>query len=340
MSSEFDDFGAGLQQDLQPVAPTAANGLPDGPVAPVAPEAPETPAAAGTPNVGQPAALVAPPRGSARPVGFPAEVQTALTGEPDAWTVKQWCRSCHVDVLPVGKGECPRCHKALRLNFKARRHPVNVLRRDAHLEKLVARYQPHTPMVQSTCEMQAGILEQLDTLKPGSTEHARLVQLSQQLFNVLETSLVTREAHRQSDLPGVDQMPMSALELTTDLMKRVAAGETLSERELGQLDVLRHAMRGDVVLPPDKPEVPAHQSQDGAEIVEPGATSRPASDPEASQQAPEPACQYCGRACVGRDHHAYDVLHAQDPEHVEARRKEATQTMLATMRHGSGITRW
>jgi hypothetical protein len=46
----------------------------------------------------------------------------------------------------------------------------------------------------------------------------------------------------------LDQMPTSALALTQELLLRIAAGESLSEYEEGQLSVLRAASAGDVLL--------------------------------------------------------------------------------------------
>ena len=51
--------------------------------------------------------------------------------------------------------------------------------------------------------------------------------------------------------PRLEAMPTSALQLARDLLARQVKGDVLTERELGQLDVLRSAMRGEVVLPPD-----------------------------------------------------------------------------------------
>ena len=109
----------------------------------------------------------------ARPV--PASV-----GEPDSLPVT-WCKKCHADVRPVGKGRCPRCNVFLKLNFTARKHPVNVLRRDALLAELVAEYQPNTTMLRLTCAHLAGTLEQLEVMKPGSPEWQRLVTVAQTL---------------------------------------------------------------------------------------------------------------------------------------------------------------
>ena len=51
-----------------------------------------------------------------------------LMGEPGTLPTV-WCKRCKADVLPEGKGQCPRCGKFIRLNFMARKHPVNMLRR-------------------------------------------------------------------------------------------------------------------------------------------------------------------------------------------------------------------
>lgn len=309
--------------------PNAANGAPDGLDARLEPARPDALPAPPDAPLRQPDAPSAPP--AANNVFEAAAVQ-ALMGEPNAWTVTQWCKKCQADVLPVGKGECPRCHVALRLNFKARRHPVNVLRRDAELAKLVARYHPTTTMVQSTAEMQAGILEQLSVLKPGTTEHARLVQLSQQLFEVLETSLVSRPS--DNDMRGIDQMPASALHLASDLLERQIAGETLTAFEEGQLSVLLHASHGHVSLPPDPvdvPDIPAYRRQADAEIVEPASTSPAVSEPEPSQS------ETCGYGCGSLTRcaemkatrlDAWRVFHFLDKSEVARRDEEATRIMM------------
>jgi hypothetical protein len=50
--------------------------------------------------------------------------------------------------------------------------------------------------------------------------------------------------------------------------------------------------------------------------------------------APAP-CSYCGRACVGPDHHAYEVLHYDDPAEVARRDQEATKVMMRMVRFGN-----
>src|SRR5258708_33505768 len=88
--------------------------------------------------------------------GLPPAVQAHLTGIPDSLPLT-WCPNCKADVLPKGKGYCPRCARMLKGSFLARRHPVNVLRKQQILNKLVAEYRPGTQLLQSTCEQFAGI---------------------------------------------------------------------------------------------------------------------------------------------------------------------------------------
>jgi hypothetical protein len=57
------------------------------------------------------------------------------------------------------------------------------------------------------------------------------------------------------------------------------------------------------------------------------------SEPRASVLEP---CAYCGRSpCVGRSHHAYRALHANDPEQVSRRAEEAGVEMMAML--GLGV---
>ena len=57
-----------------------------------------------------------------------------------------------------------------------------------------------------------------------------------------------------------------------------------------------------------------------------------------SVAAPAPApvvCRYCGnRECVGEDHVLFRIFHLSDPLEIARQNREATDVMLATMRHG------
>ena len=87
---------------------------------------------------------------------------------------------------------------------------------------------------------------------------------------------------RPSQDAGIAAMPSSALHMAAGLLERQIAGETLTAFEEGQLSVLLHASHGHVLLPPDPvdvPDIPAYRRQADAEIVEPGATSQAVSSP-------------------------------------------------------------
>jgi hypothetical protein len=262
---------------------------------------------------------------AAAPAAAPAR-SPHLLGEPDTLP-PTWCRKCEAEVKPIGKGNCPRCGRVLKGSFLARRHPVNKLRRQQILEKLVSEHRPQTTMAFANCSHLAGILEQLEVLKPGSTEHQRLVQLSQTLADALD-------ARSPANSPGVETMPSAALEMAADLLRRQQAGEQLSDRELGQLDILRAAVDGRVALPADPPDAPPTPNPTLTEArFEPG---DPRHVEEIPHEAPhtEPArCQYCGQApCVGAGHHAYEVLHYNDPTEVARRDGAATAVMLHQLR--------
>ena len=298
--------------DLEPPAnnvlteggPNCPDGSPDGPSpdglsagalpgSPAAPDPPEGASKAAGQNTAPPAV----------PAAQTAPSAAHLLGLPDSLPIT-WCPNCKADVLPKGKGYCPRCGRLLKGAFLARRHPVNILRRDQLLAKFVHDYRPDTQRLQSMCEQYAGVIEQLETLKPGSQEHKRLVELSQMLGTALEdsrsTTQVVHEATEMDHL-SVDQLIEKTAEIARDLLALRDSAVPHSERATHEED---------------------------AEIE--GATSPPATAPE---PAPEPVCQYCRRLCVGPEHSAYSVLHWNDPSEVERRRQEATKEM---MRPGAG----
>ena len=234
-----------------------------------------------------------------------AEMPTAasLLGLPDQLPLT-WCALCKAEVKPYGKGICPRCHKFVKGSFAARKHPVNLLRRDVILGKLLADYQPTTTLLRSSCEMLASILEQLEVLKPGSTEHQRLVTLSKMLGETLEAS-----------------RPAAQL----------AAPDRITE-------IRRVIVRPGGAVPPPPAASPPRRSdedQSGASISD-APDPRPAPNSDRSETSSEAgssavhSCPYCGnRPCVSPTSESYRVLHWDDPVEVERRRADATATMLA-----------
>ena len=130
-----------------------------------------------------------------------------VIGEPDALPLT-FCRKCEVDVKPVGKGVCPRCRTFLRQNFIARKHPVNVLRRDQlHAENL-AEYRPDTLHLRRACRWLANITERLENVKDGTPEHQRLVAMYTELVTTLEAA---RAAQPLREPTNYDQLTIEEL---------------------------------------------------------------------------------------------------------------------------------
>ena len=99
----------------------------------------------------------------------------------------------------------------------------------AVLDRLLADYQPRTTLGLATCEHLAGTLEQLESLKAGSQEHKRLVELSLLLGRALEES---RASRAQRALPSTDAV--SALTLG-QLIQRLEA-MLIRAREIQAID--------------------------------------------------------------------------------------------------------
>jgi hypothetical protein len=124
--------------------------------------------------------------------------------------------------------------------FLARRHPVNVARRDQIFRKLVADYQPQTTLLRSSCEMLAGILEQLEVIRPGLPEHQRLVQLSQQLGTTIE------ETRRQqlASLHASEQQHTVVRVIVDSWEAHLTEDQRASVNELRSLALARAAASG------------------------------------------------------------------------------------------------
>jgi hypothetical protein len=262
-----------------------------------------------------------------------AAIGAHLAGVPDSLP-ETWCAHCKVDVQPRGKGLCPRCGRFLRQSFAARKHPVNLARRDELHNENIAEYKPQTLHLRRACRWLANITERLEHVKDGTPEHQRLVDMWTHLTATLEASRTpTPDAN-----PGVERMPQTALELARDLLQRLAAGETLSEREQGQLDVLDAAMRGELLL---RGEL---VSDDPSPVVIDQAPAPPTADPivqatvpTAAPAAAEPTCAYCHQSherCAeikATNLDAWQVLHYSDPTEVAKRDEEATAIMMKQM---------
>ncbi len=190
----------------------------------------------GEPHGPAPAAVAPSVGDSSLPDGTsPGAMTPRSAGEPDTLPLT-WCKKCEADVLPSGKGKCPRCGIFLRQNFVARRHPVNVLRRDALLAELVAEFTPGTILERSNCAHLAATLEQLEVMKPGSTEWQRLVTVAQTLGATLHDER-SREPRTPTTFDG-----MSASELA-DRAEQVATRlREIADREAESATVVAKAV--------------------------------------------------------------------------------------------------
>jgi hypothetical protein len=199
-------------------------------------------------------------------------------------------------VVPVGKGKCGQCGSFLSLNFVARKHRVNVLRREALLAELVAQFRPVDILARSACEHLSAVLEQLDSMRPGTTEWQRLVTTAQTLGTAL------RSAQPEARTPA-DYSAHSKDELIAKL-------ETLLNAAREARDYERSAPLGD--------------SADGGvyiDVPEPGdaADSVPSAPPVETPPAPE---------VPEVPEHIRRVIDYNTPAEVERRRREATAVMM------------
>lgn len=280
---------------------------PDGPVDGPrnGPEQPEGPSKPGQQND------VPPPAQAANPEPSAASLAEILP--------PTWCPHCKAfEEKPHGKGQCRRCGRVLKGAFLARRHPVNLLRRDALLAKLIADYQPNTTVLRSSCEVLAGILEQLESLKPGSQEHQRLVTLSQLLGKSLDESLAARTANApQEDLETAS---------TDELIGKTTA-------------ILRHLLE-------IRDATPAHDQRDAGLTVQAATptTSEGVAPTSALAPQPEPVCPYCRRPQAACDKlraekpDIWGVICSSHPDVVKTRDARATAEMWQQL--GQGLPRW
>jgi hypothetical protein len=283
MSNDFDETEPDLQRDVQPAAPFREDGTLDGHPSRPLPGPSSDPSA--------------------------AAVQAHLTGEPGTLPMT-WCKKCAANVQPEGKGRCPRCRTFLKLNFVARRHPVNVLRRDALFAEIVTEYRPSTLELRDACRYLANIKERLETTKDGTPEHQRLMTMWSEL------SVRLRASERASEAIGDDLID--------------ATDDQIIEKLLALLHPLLDAQD--------------ERRRSEASITQAGLSVQPSAEPTGEAPVPtsEPAplldCRYCGRACVGSDHAAYEALHYDDPEQIKRRDDLATRTMMQQI--GKPLPSW
>jgi hypothetical protein len=215
----------------------------------------------------------------------------------------------------------------LRLNFVSRRHPVNKLRVQQLIETFVQEYRPNSQRFRSMCEQLAIVTSQLETTKPGSPDHQRLVQLSVLLGEQLEGSRSTTTAADVGDLSEmtIDQL----LERTELIYCRLTAlrDEQPPVSTPSPFDTSPIVNRQPAPL--DSPDPEAGVSPAQTEISVPGASS--AAEPGTSE--PDP-CRFCHQSIArcaeikNRDVDTWRALHHLDPDEVQRRKDRATAEMM------------
>jgi hypothetical protein len=256
------------------------------------------------------------PGAASEPEPLPLAVQAHLTGIPDTLP-PTWCPNCKAEVLPKGKGLCPRCSRVLKGSFLARKHPVNQLRRQQLLSKLCAEYQPQTTLLHASCEHLAGCLEQLEALKPGGAEHARLLEQSQKLGAALEAS--RSSSPRTTDDDYAEMTEDELIHRLETMLEAVRASRDVKRLGTGIVDAVVVDDGATVLEPGD----PGHAEQEAT-------LATAAHEPK----APEPTCRYgCGslERCAeikATRPDTWAALHSTDPEEVARRDKDATALMM------------
>lgn len=281
-----------------------------------------------------------------------AEEPSASHGDPGgAGAEGEYCRKCAISA-PRGTGNCPKCGCTMLGNQKGRKHPVRLERRAEILDLVNTQSPAENPSQQFENETLAAAMERLEGMRLGSPEWQRVFTT----VRMLSADVAARGPRPRADspLPGLREMPSSALLYADGLLSRREKGETLTERELGQLDVLEPAMRGELRLPPDPPRAGLAESDEAARRR----TNEPTTDPACplgeapALEAPgdpdrndddraeaDTACAYCGLrrgACAAireMNIDAWRAMHSTDPREEARENREAMSEMIA------GLTR-
>jgi hypothetical protein len=249
-----------------------------------------------------------PSPGNGLPVGT-APVVTA--------PVVSYCSTCDREVTPVGKGQCPICHRWVPFNSGSRKHPVNVARCEQIQQELNKEFPPANVVQRAARKQLAAALERLETTKPGTTEWQRLSTVVKELSDDLCPPTPPTDTR-------VDN-PLASLSFDQLIAQM--------EEQLGMLRAIRD----------DAEHEPGLSTADGSYYAhaagppsEPPATLAPAPEPR-----PEPRCAYgCGTLARCAELQAtrldaWRALHFLDPEEVKRRDAEATAVMMRQLRRGT-----
>jgi hypothetical protein len=191
----------------------------------------------------------------------------------------RYCSNCDMEVPPQGKGHCPLCGCFLQSNLVGFVHggrqkltPAEDTSRQDLLDQLYAEHggREAIPLYKQFLlqDLATAVVQrdkvgkrfvEVGALTAGGARRAVLdvwVTLSarvERLSADIGPPLSNRPIARQP-LPGIERMPIDACALASELIARLRQGIPLTEREQGQLDILRSAARGEVDLgePPEE----------------------------------------------------------------------------------------
>jgi hypothetical protein len=229
-------------------------------------------------------------------------------GDGHGSSAVRFCVSCGRDVIPVGKGACPQCHKFLPANSFPRKHPVNVARRTAILQELNRDFPPATNVVQRAARQQlASALERLEVTKPGTPEWQRLSAVVKDLAAQLY------EQRPAPEVPDYTSMSLDELQSQLDHLQGMLASLRAVADRTTDLEIEPSPISSPIVT-----NVAANEPS-------------PAPSPPA---APIERCAYCLRSLAdcadlrATDRDKFEALHVGSPEDAEKRRREETAVML------------
>lgn len=248
---------------------------------------------------------------------------------PDMQTKPVWCGKCKADVVPEKKGMCPRCQGFLRQNFVARKHPINVLRRDQLYMEAVEEYRPITLELRDACRYIANVKERLETVRDGTPEHQRLMAMWTELSTLLRTARAVTPAQAATSVDMTDAQ--------------------LEARAVRLLDMVRSMRLPPMPVGADSrlPDVTGATDEGFVIELEPGDEGY---DEETTTVVPAPeltcapaVCEYCHQAVTrcaelkALGDERWDILHAHDPDVVRKKAEAYTAEMyesLRRQRHG------
>lgn len=222
----------------------------------------------------------------------------------------QWCKRCEVYVIPKGKGRCPHCETFLPANTASHRDPQQESRQEATLARLLREYTPQSESERAQCSVLAAVIAKLETARPETQQHERLVRT----LNTVSAAL-NDARQKRADQPPQDLTKTPTQDLRGRLRELLALAGDVQAAE---------AARAEAAAP--APAAPtSHPGANGA---------APGPEPDSADALQAAICPFCYRSaeeCVAMKETRIDTwraLHSTREDEVERRRQESTAEML------------